>query len=314
MLIIALSVFCIYGFVNYVQKTNTYFSLLTKAFNSYDYANVNMMSFVERFRISSFAWHAIYYGLLLLIGVLLCTFMIYNTKLKAKTKISYQILIALLLINLLMVNSRTPIVCLTIGISIYFMFGLSGKKKVQFVAISIILLFGWIVIKPNSAKIIWQSINIASDQKAEFEDGSSIEMRSKQLQSSLSVFNKNPITGNGIYYIIDNLKYSPDQIRDEDFFGFESYIFELLIEQGICGIIGNLIFFTSLFLFFFKNVKKPLNAGRNIAIFSISLLAAFSVFIIATGELGSFTFFFSIMGINMKATGLYNDKAYLNSI
>jgi O-antigen ligase len=129
--------------------------------------------------------------------------------------------------------------------------------------------------------------------------GSSLIMRNKQLDASYHQFLKNPIFGNGFYYVNENLgwaKNPEDRIRDDDFQGFESYIYQLLIEQGSIGILINIIFFSSIFLYFLR--RRLLI--KEISALGLTILAMFLTFIIGTGTVNSWIISMGLIGILIK--------------
>ena len=130
-------------------------------------------------------------------------------------------------------------------------------------------------------------------------------MRLTQLQASYKEFAKKPIFGNGLYYINENLGWdkNPDnRTSDEEFEGFESYIYHLLIEQGIAGILTNLIFFMWLIRYFL--IKRPLL--KEFSALGISILLMFLTFIIGTGTVGSWCITMGLLGIIIKYIELKN--------
>ena len=132
---------------------------------------------------------------------------------------------------------------------------------------------------------------------------SSIEMREAQLAASIAVFNLSPIHGNGFEYISENLGFTRDKdtrTSDSDFAGFESYAYVLLIEQGLCGIVGNAVFFASLLFFQLRLYKKVTPFGKKLIVLNISILLTFLLFIFGTGDIGTFLFMNAIMGMNLK--------------
>ncbi|PTQ99330.1 O-antigen ligase-like membrane protein [Mucilaginibacter yixingensis] len=303
--------FGLYGLSNYVTKNNEYNAFITNLYNSHDFANDNMITGLYRFRVSSLSWHAIYYGFLLMIMLLMETFMFTSVKIRQKNYVIYIFVAILLLVNLFLANSRTPILGLIAGALIYVLFAIKLTKKI---AIFYAVIFAGIVsfaVLPKSAEIVLKTANIFTGRDAEKKgEGSSMKMRQMQLDASVRIFNQSPVTGNGFEYINENLGYSSDTKKSKsskDLEGFESYYFKLLIEQGMLGIAGNLILFIVLIIWLIKKYFKVSQFGKKIIVFTISITIAFIIFIIGTGDLGSFLFFMSILGINIKLIEL-NDQ------
>jgi hypothetical protein len=128
-------------------------------------------------------------------------------------------------------------------------------------------------------------------------------MRDAQLAASFLLFNKSPYFGNGFGYISEDLGFSgkgTSTTKVDELYGFESYMYKLLIEQGIAGIVGNLIFFGTIFSFLIKVRKKVSDYGRSIVYITISMCITFLFFIFGTGDLGAFMFFMALLGVNFR--------------
>ncbi|HVW15541.1 MAG TPA: O-antigen ligase family protein [Mucilaginibacter sp.] len=267
-----------------------------------------MLGAIERPRISSFAWHAIYYGFLLNTGILLCAFFInvYSGGYGQKTK--YVYLLILLLVNLVLVNSRTPLLALAFGFLVLFLWEFNLANKLR-VGVLVIVLFSSLVFIPKGRQIVSAAFSALTSTEQSYEEGSSLDMRIGQLQASYDLFKKKPVTGNGLYYIKETLGFSRDWNQsksDKDLYGFESYVYELLIEQGLLGIIGNIFLFASLFIFFIKNNISKNRGTKKLSLLGIALLVAYLSFIIGTGDMGSFPVFMIVMGITIKGIVLLN--------
>lgn len=301
-LIIMLLVMGLYGLLNIVTGRNEYMSFLTSSFGGFDGANLNMTQGRSRFRISSFTSNPIYYGYVLSAVLMIMIFMLNFVKMNKRRRI-YVGIFFLLVVNLFLVNSRTPLVAFIAGAAVFIMFAVQLQNKIRILISCIFLLFVGASIFPDSLKIIDKTINTISSNEKE-TDGSTLEMREVQLSASMLIFYKSPVLGNGFKYIIEDLGFSgdaSDRKSDSDLKGFESYIYVLLIEQGLVGIAGNIIFFLMSFLWLKKIYRRVDNMGKKYVWLSVGMLIAVLFFAIATGELGTFLIFMSIQGINMKA-------------
>lgn len=301
--------FTLYGILNSITKHNEYYSFVVDSYGGRDFANDNMLTGIERFRVSSFAWHAIYYGFLVIMMILIEIFL-FTAGIAKKKNAIYYIVFFLLFINLFLVNSRTPLFALAAGASIFILFAVKFTKKI--VVIFAILVLGIVasLLIPKASDIIDKSIGTLTGREVKKESGSSMTMRQKQLDASEQIFSQSPILGHGFNYITEGLGYSSDQSKrtsTKDFAGFESYYFKLLIEQGLFGIVGNIIFFLAIVFWLIKSYFFLNPLGKKAVVFSISITVAFLIFIIGTGDLGSFPFFMAILGISMKLVTL-SDK------
>ena len=313
-IILCFVIYGLYGVVNYITKVCKYSSFIAEIYNSTDFGNSYTITGDSRFRIASFAWHPIYYGLLLAFAILLL-FFIYNEKyIQVYSKFFYVTILGLLGVNLLWTNSRTPLVSLLIGLSFFYLSALKLGNKVKIALIGVIVLFGVFSISPGSLKLFDESIKTFTSKGSKLE-GSSVEMREMQMGASVLIFMRNPLFGNGFNYISEDLGFSSDEnksVSDSDFAGFESYIYKLLIEQGSIGIFGNLFFFFYLFRYLVKMRYQVDALGKRIIYLTVSMTITFLLFIIGTGAMGSFIVFMAILGVNIKAIQLSLKNRHLN--
>lgn len=295
-------IFSIYGICNFITGQNEFHTILSSLFDSIDFANANMEIEKERFRVSSFVDQAIYYGFIVGVVLLIEIYILTTIKLSQKEKIKHYILVILLIVNLLLTNSRTPLFSLVIGLGLYIMIALKMKQKILIILSVVLFFFSAMVISSNARTLIDKSLKTFSSEEESFQ-GSSIEMRVLQLGASVLIFMQNPVTGNGFNYITEGLGYSSDEterISEGALYGFESYVYKLLIEQGLVGIVANLLFFIILLRALLKMRKRVDYEGRQMVHLNIGLLCSFILFIVGTGDMGSFPFVMAIVGINTK--------------
>ena len=295
--------FGIYGLYNYVTGNNFYSTFISHAFGSVDYAEVYASGVDGRYRITSFSWHPIYYGFLLTIAILMNIFLLDNQAIKNLKKKYLVAIILVLIANLFMVSSRTPFFAFLAGAAVYFIWGMGLGKKIQIAFITIFVMNLTITFVPQVDDFVTSSFETFSSKGSKLE-GSSVELRSYQLAASVLVFNKSPITGNGFLYIEENLGFrgkAEDRASDSSFAGFESYLYKLLIEQGIVGMVTQLIFSIALILYLIRNYLFAKSSfAKKLAILTLGMFLSFLLFIFGTGDLGTFKFFMAILGINIK--------------
>lgn len=297
-LFFSMIVMCIYGFFNHLVSFNHYNDLICSFTKEIDVANRFQLSSV-RPRVSSFTSNAIYYGFLV---ALVFIVFLYNYIKKPEKLIStkYFIPIAfLLLISLYLANSRTPYMIFLVGIVCLLL--LSTNLKGKFKYIIIIFMAGLVAVNFSASKDRLEQLAdiFSSDQQV---GGSSIEMRMDQLSGALEFFDHNIYIGNGFYYIFETIGFSIDSDineANEDLWGFESYIFELLIEQGIVGILGSLVFFVSVVYWLFRQRKYSVEIMQ-VAALGIAVVISFLCFSIATATLESWYISMFFLGICMK--------------
>jgi hypothetical protein len=298
-------ILCIYGLFNYLVQFNHYNDLIAGFTGEVDVAN-RFQTSSGRSRISSFTSNAIYYGFLT--GIILIVFLCDYTKPKDKIlSLKSFILIAfLLLVNLYLSNSRTPYFVFLAGIIIYLTFSVDKKGlKRNYTAFFLIFLIGLTI--PAVQDMLFQITDIFS--KHQQVGGSSLEMRIEQLEGALRFFDYNIFTGNGFAYIIEEIGYALDgDLYDlDEMWGFESYAFEVLIEQGIAGIVANLVFFSSIAYWLFRQMKYS-GEIKQIAAFGITITAGFLLFSCATGTLGAWPISMLFLGVCMKRIVLMKEK------
>ncbi len=295
--------FGVYGFYNYVTGNNFYSAFVSHAFGFVDYAEVYTSGHDGRYRITSFTWHPIYYGFLLTIAILMNIFLLGNLSFKKTNKNLFIAILLISLINLFMVNSRTPFFAFLGGVAVYFIWGLELGKKIQIAFITIFVMNLAITFIPQVNEFVSNSFDTFSSRGSKLE-GSSVELRNYQLASSVLIFNKSPITGNGFSYIEENLGFKgkvEDRASDSSFAGFESYLYKLLIEQGIVGMVTQLIFSIALILYLIRNYLLAKSSfAKRLAILTLGMFLSFLLFIFGTGDLGTFKVFMAILGINIK--------------
>ncbi|AEI51013.1 O-antigen ligase family protein [Runella slithyformis] len=296
----------IYGIYNIVTKDNFYITMFSSIYGVRDFGQVYMSGIDGRFRISSITWHPIYYGFVLSMAILMSIFLFVIVKIRSK--IVFFWILLLIIVNMAFVNSRTPLFSLIGGLSIFVLLGMDIQRKVRFLFLGIVL-FGVILASvPKFSEFISESLNTFSSQGSKLQ-GSSVQMRNMQLESALLVFNKSPITGNGINYITENLGFTTeieDRKSDSGFAGFESYLYKMLIEQGVIGIVSQSILIISIIIYLISHIYSKNRIRKQFAILNLGMLSCFLLFIFGTGDLGTFKIFFSILGVNLK--GLENLK------
>lgn len=298
-LLIALSILiCTYGIFNFITKSNPYDNIISTTYNTTSYFNEYALM-DGRFRINSTASHPIYYGFLL--GLLIIFNMAFYYRNRRFSTITIFSLF-LLMTNLLMTNSRTPILTFILGLITLSYFSLSLKKKLHNTLLLSLLLFASYSFIPLMQEKINDSLDIFKTGGTK-TSGSNMELRYTQLLASLDQFNKSPVRGNGFSYIEENLGWSDKKkaIESEtDFAGFESYIYQLLIEQGLIGIFISFIFFFSIYRYFIRGlVIYKLISGFGIAVISMFLL-----FSLGTGTLGSWIITMALTGVAIKSIEL----------
>jgi len=294
LLFISSFVLCLYGLLNFITKANPYSILISNAFGEISFFQ-SYMNKGDRFRVNSFIYHPITYGYF--VSIFLMLFYAFRKNYRNNTFI-YTLIMVMLLINLFLTNSRTPLLICVVGLLIYvfFSYNLSSKIKTLLGGGALIVI---LYLFSSDFQERTDSIADIFITGGKHTTGSSIEMRETQLIESYVLFLQNPYFGNGFSYIIEDLGYSSNEEKREskrDFYGFESYAYILLIEQGVIQILMVVLFFIFLYIYFVKN-KEYTNSYASLG---IAYTTMFLVFSFATGTLGTWTISMTLIGSLIK--------------
>ena len=298
--------FCFYGIINKVYGENVYYNYLSNYFNFFDFANYYQRFRIERTRVSSFAYHPIFYGFLLVVFFHITLYYYNITRNRIVFSTLLSISMVLILINIIFSNTRTIILILFISFIVFFILNFKIVKYLKIFLFSIVIMSPLLIFAPDlfsklysSDSVITRTTNIFITGGNDVE-GSSINMRLVQLYGAISEFNKNPIWGNGLNYISKDLGYDSGERKSAKiFFGFESYIFRLLIEFGLVGILLNIILFYYLFKIFFK-YRKAYPDECHLATLNINIIVVFLIFSSLTGAMNSIIITFCLLGVGLK--------------
>lgn len=287
-------VLCLYGFFIFLTKLNPIDVFITKTYDSVSFYD-QYVDLEGRFRINSFVTHPIYYGYLTGALFMLATYgFVFIRKLKWLCLLS----MVFLFLNLLLTNSRTPLFAFVFGLFIFIYFILKNVSYIKVFLVGLCVCIGLYSV-PIVQQKVDNVLDIFTPGGGKITDGSSLKMREMQLSVSFDEFLKSPVFGNGFYYINENLGYSSDSEKttsSDKFEGFESIIYDLLIEQGLIGIIINLIFFIDIARYFLVN-KYANEAFRGLG---LGILLMFLIFSIGTGTLSSDIITMALLGIIIK--------------
>ena len=296
-----------YGFVNAMTGRNEYMDLISSIYGVRDMANsYTVVSQYHRFRVSSFSYHPIQYGLFVSVFLLFVLFFLENRFIRV---FRVPLIVAggsLLSLNLLLVNSRTPILALGVGVFVWYVF--RGNIKKSFLSMFVLVLVTLVVsFTTQKGRESFEMIYDIIATGGKNQRGSSVELRQVQLQASYNEFLKSPIVGNGFGYIGDELGFTNERegrTSAREFAGFESYLYVLLIEQGLLGILSNLVFFGYVGLYFFRALRFRSNEVVVFSAMGLSVLSCFVVFIMGTGSLGTFPFVMTVLALFAKGISI----------
>lgn len=146
-----------------------------------------------------------------------------------KSRFIYWV-ISLLALTVFMTGTRSAIISLLIC---FFAFFNPQNFKLKYLTIGIVFLFFVYLCFQSYVDEI-----IVSFVDTESVEGSNADMREEQLNVALMFFSKSPIYGNGIAYCVNNV-----MGVYRDMYGAESLWFPAMIDTGILGVLGYIMFF-----------------------------------------------------------------------
>jgi hypothetical protein len=296
----------IYGLYNFITQTNPYHELITVTYQSqsatFDSQMLILVGWDERYRVNSTISSPFDYGYY---STVLGIVSVYGYYLNKKNKLIPLIGIICSLTGAVLCNCRTVLAVWIVSFIIYFFANTKLSKLPKTIITISALAFASYFLIP----MVQTSINNLLDllTTGGSQGGSSIQMRILQLLSAIKIFLESPILGHGLNYINRILGWGTETYTStEDLAGFESIIYQVMIEKGIVGIISIYLIIRNIIVYF----RKMNKIDKNISALGISITVAFLTYAIATGPLGSYPLSMFIIGILIKTTTLkYNEKA-----
>ena len=185
------------------------------------------------------------------------------------------------------------------GILFYILFISSENKGTSKVISFMVFVFftGIYIILGGKGTYLYNMIISIFDSNNLNMGGSSVDLRMNQLAAATELFSRSPITGNGPQYLSSLSEGS--ELRSA-MLGSESYIFKLLIENGIIGLATNLYFFIGVFRIANKDhVRLKANMLKCIT-------GAFLLFSISTGTQGAWYVFLPILAYSLTKNNVVN--------
>lgn len=262
-----------YGIFNYITGSNPIYFLIESAYGN----NYSDGQTFERINVKSFCRYTFDFGLNCIFLTLYFLYLLLTFKRKWTT----YILFLLSLVGVFICGSRTIIITAATAIIILIITTLNLSKSLKiFFTLAFAVLCMYVCLPPVQSMIdtTWTSI---FTQSSEIE-GSSVSMRQAQLAESLIIWARKPFLGNGFKYIFLELDLKSGNYST-GMFGYESIIYQILIERGILGVILYITFFVSVIFYFIRNKTYRYSS------LGLSILFAFIVSAIGTGPLDSWT-------------------------
>lgn len=295
-LVSILFIISIYGLISAVSKSNPIYDMFSIIYTN----EVGIWSHVQDrgYRVCSFMDNSIVYGAVM--GFFSLFISLYWHPQKKYTK---YILLILLLLNVIVANSRTGLVSTALLFALYYLirYGISFLTIKYIVASIFVCALLYNI--PFFQSILNSGIDLVLTGGENTHGGSNMELKEGQLEASLFYFHKAPYFGNGFAYFNEVLGNKDSFYYDPALFGLEGYGYKLLVEDGIFMMIAVTFFFLSLLIFCLKNRSRfPTSSS-----FVIASTSSFLFFIFATGTYGSvFIFYFLILGLILKYMRSYD--------
>jgi hypothetical protein len=301
-LIFLVVIFIFYGFFSVVTKLNPYNTFVAQAYDLRDFSYDYMHSEDGRFRISSIFFHPFLYSIVLYFT--LCFLLFYSefSKIIGIKKNLLYAFIALIFISIILTDSRTVLLISLVSVVLYY-FVLNAKVTRVITAILFFPVFTVLILQIPQVSQVTDKLTDVFVTGGKNTEGSNVDMRNQQLLITYKYFLDNPLTGNGFNYIYEDIGFSSKKEKsrsDEDAYGFESYFFNLMIEQGLVGIIAHIVLFYSLISYHITTLKKTIGRNRKFVSVNLIIIIGYIVFILATGALNSMAIFFVLMGISLS--------------
>lgn len=281
----SLYIMTIFGFITLAIHDNPYRDLFN---TSPDMAWISSYYFGDRTRITSTWSHPITYGFI-------CTLFFYMLVPYMKER-KIKILLLFLFGSVMICGSRTVLFAFMLLGALYILLCYKVTKAIGIGAIA--LLLG--SLSYLTVPIIHDKVEdvVATATGSSDTGGSSLDMRDEQLDASLFIFSSAPIYGHGPDYVQEQIMPNQQIYWQEglNLYGFESYLYILLIERGVVGIVMEILVSLALLLYGFRNRRKYKKSAGTI----ISIWLTFIFFSLSTGVMGTMTMSLIFIGIMMR--------------
>lgn len=200
------------------------------------------------------------------------------------------LLIALLLVGVILSNSKTPLLGLFVLLFAYYRFSDIFRPWVWIpVILALVLIANYV---PEYLNNIF---SLFDEELAEEGGGSSVVMRNSQWSYILKMFEMSPLIGNGIA----SAQYFSNNVAGfEGILGAESIWFTMLADQGILGCIAYIYMFICIYNFCKKDVPSKV---------LFAYLASVMLMQTATGRV-NFLLWLPVLIVIRKSFQIYNFK------
>ncbi|HOP46420.1 MAG TPA: O-antigen ligase family protein [Desulfobacteraceae bacterium] len=310
LLITIFVVISLYGIFAYTVSHNPVLDFVNTHFLSesdrtliYTYEGKERFGMVGRAQ-SIFA-HPIQYGCFLVV-MMFVTLISYSKQTLANK--SLKVLgLAVMTVALFQTNSRSPLAFAFAGLGVFWFFKGAGKKAILIClgGLAAIFILAYTTATNNNAPVsllvsLFQELSGSPTEAG----GSSLAMRLNQFRISALLFSEHPVVGHGLATVREMIQ---SKSIPHGLAAAESFLFILMIEAGLVGILAYIFFFYKQVLFFLKTKHKSKNIYlKNISIICLSVIYGYLAFILMTGIVGTLELFIII-------TTLFARYIYLKS-
>lgn len=305
-----LIIISIYGLFNYVSGVNPYFKWAIETFftkvagsDAHLQSKLKILNTLQsRFRAVSTFDHTFNYGYA---SSLLALFFFarYNTEDLKHGLLKVAFMFGL--VGTVLCFSRIVLFAALFAFGVLILFSTRLTKKIAIAFSVLIIGFAAYATIPAFQKTMDNTMDVFVTGGEE-AGGSSIDMRLVQLAGAYGYFMQSPIIGNGYEYINKELGWGErnSALLDSDMYGFESVVFELMIEQGIIGLLYHLVLLFGLIRYFSRNLKN----NKVLASLGLSIVSLFFLFAVGTGALRSWPLTMLFLGMIIKTIVLSKNE------
>ena len=296
--ILRISLYCmivltVFGVLNYIDKNAIFVNALTEGKTSMVMEDVSLGDVYtesDRFRVLSMFKSAFDYGY---ICVAILMLHLHGWHRRFESNKVFFIVLACCSFGILSCGCRIVWVSAVMSIACYSMWVFRLNRNVMYGMIAMILM----IMSYNTIPYVEEQVNKVTDVFVEDSEtgGSSISLRMSQYASVLIHTEGNEWLGLGKGYWSYAYAEDPDSVAG--LLGIESVFLSYLLEQGIAGLALWAFFYTTIFLYFWRNRKKI----RDLTGLGTAILLLYLIFSIGTGELGSVYPTMLLLGIVVKS-------------
>ena len=233
----------------------------------------------ERFRVMAMHPNPFSYGYICVVMLLL---FLYGKDRGSVNKLEFYTSLFCCLFGIVACGCRTIVVIAFGGFMVYYTLTRGVRKSVLFYVAGVLLIVLILSVSPSAAEKFNFFLTIFDD-RSNVSGSSDLNMRSRQLAAVLLYIQNDPLYGLGKDYFYLDMDWASGNSRDAELHGMEGVYLNLLLERGFIGLFFYVLFWIVLTIKFFISRKKDYQAVA----FALSVIAAYLVFAIMTGELNS---------------------------